>query len=46
MQLHNVFFSIQDSLNRLQPLPTFIPLPSALPSIFTGQLHADNSLTP
>lgn len=37
MVLHNVVFSNQASLNRLQPLPAFIPLPSALPSVFLGQ---------
>lgn len=37
MELHNVVFSNQASLDRLQPLPAFIPLPSALPSIILGQ---------
>lgn len=37
MELHNVVFSNQTSLNKLQPLPVFIPLPSALPSGFLGQ---------
>lgn len=37
MELHNVVFSNQASLNRLQPLPAFMPLPSALPSGFLGQ---------
>lgn len=36
-ELHNVVFSNQASLNRLQPLPAFIPLPSALLSVFLGQ---------
>lgn len=41
-----IVFSNQASLNRLQPLPAFIPLPSTLPSVFWVTIQADSSLTP
>lgn len=46
VELHNIVFSNQASLNRLQPLPAFVPLPSALPSVFWVKIQADSSLTP
>lgn len=46
VELHNIVFSNQASLDRLQPLPAFIPLPSALPSVFWVKTQADSSLTP
>lgn len=39
LELHNVVFSNQAGLNRLQPLPAFIPLPSALLSGFFGSRY-------